>query len=219
MRLVEIGLKELNSLVARAADLSVEAFDTALNAIKEKNKEEKRLKVKELVRELRRLREEIDELSLEIIARYQPVASELRRVKAAMELGYAFLRFGRYSYDALAAFSRAEKLGIDCESKYFDEMAPIVMNMMQDAIKAIKDLDVITALKVISKDDEVESVGNTGIYKIPVQINALGFYFITIFHKSFGYSAIKYKIVNNNVQDIMGELLTIKENLSMKGFL
>ncbi|UXD22815.1 hypothetical protein IPA_08470 [Ignicoccus pacificus DSM 13166] len=158
MRLVEIGLKELNALVGKAADLSMEAFDTALQAIKDKNREEKRLKVKELVKELRKLREEIDELSLEIIARYQPVASELRRVKAAIELGYAFLRFGRYSYDALAAFSRAEKLGIECDSKKFDEMAPIVKGMMQDAIKSIKELDVILALKVISKDDEVDQL-------------------------------------------------------------
>ncbi len=158
MRLVEIGLKELNNLVAKAADLSMEAFDTALHAVKEPNKEEKRLKVKELVNQLRSLREEIDELSLEIIARYQPLASELRRVKASMELGYAFLRFGRYSYDALAAFTRAEKLGVECKARRFDEMAPIVREMMEGAIKSLKTLDVLLALKVISKDDEVDKL-------------------------------------------------------------
>jgi len=66
----------------------------------------------------------------------------------------------------------------------------------------------------LAENDNVQAVGNTGIYKIPVQINNEGFYFVTIFHKSFGYSAIKYKIVNNNVQDIMQELQTIKDKLN-----
>jgi len=158
VRLVEIGLKELEKLIGRSADLSLDTFDITLNALKEKNKNEKRLKVKEKVNELRKLREEIDELALEIIARYQPLASELRKVKASMDLGYAFLRFGRYSYDALAAFARAETLGVECESKRFDEMAPIVREMMQNAINSLKKLDVILALKVISKDNDVDEM-------------------------------------------------------------
>ena len=158
MRLVEIGLKELDKLVAESADLSLETFDITLNALKEKDKNEKRRMVKEKVNELRKLREEIDELALEIIARYQPLASELRRVKASMDLGYAFLRFGRYSYDALAAFARAETLGVECKTKRFDELAPIVREMMQKAIDSLKKLDVISALRVISKDDEVDEL-------------------------------------------------------------
>jgi hypothetical protein len=71
----------------------------------------------------------------------------------------------------------------------------------------------------LNAGDSIETVGNTGIYKIPVQIDEPGFYFVTIFHKSFGYGAIKYKIVNSNVQDVMSELSDIKNILTQKGFI
>jgi len=158
MRLVEIGLKELERMVAEAADKSVEAFNLSIEAIEKRKANEMRDEVKARVNRLKRLREEIDELALEIIARYQPMAKDLRRVKASMELGYAFLRFGRYAYDALAAFARVESLGAQCDPQYFKELAPVVKQMMENSIEAIKNLDVIKAMKVISKDDEVDEL-------------------------------------------------------------
>ncbi len=80
----------------------------------------------------------------------------MRRVKASMELGYAFLRFGRYAYDALAAFARVEALGASCNPRYFSSLAPIVKQMMEMSIEAVKETDVIKAMKVIGKDDEVD---------------------------------------------------------------
>ncbi|NPA85374.1 MAG: hypothetical protein GXO07_05160 [Crenarchaeota archaeon] len=158
MRLVEIGLKELEKLVAEAADKSMDAFKLSVEAIEEKKASAMREEVKRRVVELRKIREEIDELALEIIARYQPVAQDLRKVKAFMELGYAFLRFGRYAYDALAAFARVEALDINCDARYFRELAPLVKQMMEDSIESIKTLDVIKAMKVISRDDDVDEL-------------------------------------------------------------
>ncbi len=156
MRLIEIALKRLEEYVNEAMDLAEKTVETSLKAIKEKNKEEKRMKVKEYVRRLKSLNEEIDELALETIARFQPIATDLRKIKAYMELGYDLLRLGRYAYDALAAFSRAENMGIECETKRFDELRPTVETMLKDALKSFKELDSILALKVISRDDEVD---------------------------------------------------------------
>ena len=173
MRLVEIGLKELERLVANAADKSMDTFNLSVKAIEERKASEMKDEVKNRVIELRKLREEIDELALEIIARYQPVAKDLRRVKASMELGYAFLRFGRYAYDALAAFARVESIGAQCDAKYFRELAPIVKQMMENSIESIKKLDVIKAMKVISKDDEVDELYHKFLSEIMKNYNSV----------------------------------------------
>ena len=67
----------------------------------------------------------------------------------------------------------------------------------------------------------IQNVGNTGIYKIPVQIDEEVLVFCTISHPSFGNAAIKYKIVKSNTSDIINELNNIKELLEetkFKGF-
>jgi len=166
VRLVEIGIKELQNLVNKSADISLNTFDKAKKAIEEGKASEAREEVKKNVEELRKLREEIDELALEIIARYQPLASELRFVKASMDLGYAFMRFGRYSYDALAAFARAQSLNVKCEPQYYSKLAPIVERMMSDAITSLKKRDALLALKVISKDDEVDEIYHNALIEI-----------------------------------------------------
>ncbi|ALU12509.1 hypothetical protein EYM_04650 [Ignicoccus islandicus DSM 13165] len=166
MRLIEIALKRLDECVNEAMELTKKTVELSLQAIKEKEKEEKRTKVKEYVQELRRLNDEIDELALETIARFQPIASDLRKVKAYMELGYDLLRLGRYAYDALAAFSRAEKMGIECETKRFDELRPLVESMINDALRSFKELNTILAFKVISKDDDVDEKYHSNLIDI-----------------------------------------------------
>ena len=48
---------------------------------------------------LRILQDEVSDLAIELIARYQPVATDLRFIKSCMEISYGFSRFGRYAYD------------------------------------------------------------------------------------------------------------------------
>ncbi len=163
MRLVEIGLQKLEEMVEEAASLSLQVFNESIVAINEWKISEERSKIKEMVRRLRRIKEEVDELAVEIIARYQPLASELRRVKASMDLAYAFLRFGRYAYDALAAFGLLERR---CEPTYFNELAKVVRNMMEEAIESLKNDDIVRAAKVISKDDEVDSLYHQYLKKV-----------------------------------------------------
>ena len=50
---------------------------------------------------LRFLQDEVSELTIELIARFQPVATDLRYIKSCMEISYGFSRFGRYAYDII----------------------------------------------------------------------------------------------------------------------
>jgi phosphate transport system protein len=53
---------------------------------------------------LRVPQEEEADLTIESIARYQPVAGDLRFIRSCMEISYGFSRLGRYSYDIVDVF-------------------------------------------------------------------------------------------------------------------
>ncbi len=57
---------------------------------------------------LRFLQDEVSVLAIELIARFQPVATDLRYIKSCMEISYGFSRFGRYAYDIITVL---ENLG------------------------------------------------------------------------------------------------------------
>ena len=48
---------------------------------------------------LRFLQIEVTDFATELIARYQPVARDLRFIQSSMDAAYGFSRFGRYAYD------------------------------------------------------------------------------------------------------------------------
>src|SRR5206468_6716519 len=48
---------------------------------------------------LRFLQIEVTDFATELIARYQPVAKDLRMIQSYMDAAYGFSRFGRYAYD------------------------------------------------------------------------------------------------------------------------
>jgi phosphate transport system protein len=71
---------------------------------------------------LRVLQEEVADLAIELIARYQPVTGDLRFIRSGMEISYWFSRFGRYSYDSVDVL---ETIGyiVDCDKAAVLEMA------------------------------------------------------------------------------------------------
>jgi len=69
---------------------SIEAYDNGVNHKRQ---------IFDWSEKLRSLKEEIANLAIESIARFQPVAGDLRFIRSCMELAYGFSRFGRYAYD------------------------------------------------------------------------------------------------------------------------
>ena len=58
-----------------------------------------RSQIFEYSEKLRLLQLEVADFATELIARYQPVARDLRFIQSCMDIAYGFSRFGRYSYD------------------------------------------------------------------------------------------------------------------------
>src|SRR5438067_4349045 len=105
---------------------------------------------------LRVLQEEVSDLAIELIARYQPVASDLRFIKSCMEISYGFSRFGRYSYDIVDLL---ETMGFisNCDKSAVLETAKTVREMILLSLNALQSRDKNAAEKLYEMDDTVDT--------------------------------------------------------------
>lgn len=91
---MDIGIDHISRIIMQMVELSEKLVFTAIDSY------EKGSKVKEQIFEwserLRELQEEVADLAIELIARYQPVATDLRFIRSCMEIAYGFFRFGRF---------------------------------------------------------------------------------------------------------------------------
>lgn len=108
-----------------------------------------------LSEQLRILREETNDLAVELLARYQPLARDLRFIKACNDIAYDLSRFGRYAYDIsltpdwlgdLSACDFAEAMGT----------AEKALAMIEKSIVAFKNKDVQLAKTLPSDDDVID---------------------------------------------------------------
>jgi phosphate transport system protein len=105
---------------------------------------------------LRVLQEEVSDLAIELIARYQPVASDLRFIKSCMEISYGFSRFGRYSYDIVDVLETMGSIS-NCDKSAVLETAKTVREMILLSLNALQSRDKNAAEKLYEMDDTVDT--------------------------------------------------------------
>ena len=86
---------------------------------------------------LRVLQDETADLAIELIARYQPVATDLRLIRSCMEIAYGFSRFGRYAYDIVEVLETIGHIN-DCDKTAVLGMASTVREMILLSVEALQ---------------------------------------------------------------------------------
>jgi len=152
-RLMDMGLDQLNSLLLDMASLSQQAVAASIEAYTHGGKG---AEVKQMSNRLRALHRQVSDLSMEMIARYQPVASDLRFLKACLEISYGFFRYGRYALDitqVLDMFGDLDK----CDRTFVVETAKKTQEMIRLSVEAFARRDVETARRIPLMDDMVDN--------------------------------------------------------------
>jgi len=136
------------------AKLSENSVFTAIESYQESTSVKKQ--IFDWSEKLRVLQEEVSDLAIELIARYQPVASDLRFIKSCMEISYGFSRFGRYSYDIVDLL---ETMGFisNCDKSAVLETAKTVREMILLSLNALQSRDKNAAEKLYEMDDTVDT--------------------------------------------------------------
>lgn len=107
--------------------------------------------------QLRVLQDEVSDLAIELIARYQPVATDLRFIRSCMEISYGFSRFGRYAYDIVDVLETMGSIS-DCDKSAVLEMATTVRDMIHMSVQALQSKDKNAAEKLYQLDNTVDAL-------------------------------------------------------------
>ena len=151
-RLMDMGLDQLNSLLLDMANLSQRAVSASIEAYSQGRKG---AEVKQMSDKLQTLHRQVSDLSMEMIARYQPVATDLRFLKACMEISYGFFRYGRYALDITQVLDMFGDLG-GCDRTFVVDTAKKTQEMIRMSSEAFARRDVELARKIPAMDDVVD---------------------------------------------------------------
>ena len=155
-RLLDLGIEHIHNIVMDMAKLSersvfasIESYERDTSTIKKQ--------IFEWSENLRLMQDEVSDLSIELIARYQPVATDLRFIRSCMEIAYDFSRFGRYSYDIVDVLETMGSIS-DCDKSYVLQMSNTVREMINLSIEALQSRDRNAAQKLYEMDDTVDAL-------------------------------------------------------------
>ncbi len=162
-RLIEPKLKDINALLGEMAVLSQKALSLAVDSFVNSRPLEREAFT--LAEQLRSLHHKVTDLSTEAIARYQPVASDLRFIRACSEVSYGLYRTGRYAYDIAGTVTVFSDLR-GCTWDDVIRTSGVVKEMLTLAIEAFSNLDEQQALEVIRMDDVVDGEYRRYIRKV-----------------------------------------------------
>jgi phosphate transport system protein len=151
-RLMDMGMERLNGLMLEMATLSENTVAAAIDAYL---KSKKSTQVDEWAAQLRTLHRQVSDLALEMLARYQPVASDLRFIKACLEISYGFFRYGRYAHDIVEVLDIFGDLTA-CDRTPVIETAKKTQQMISMSVDAFTRRDVELARKIPAMDDAVD---------------------------------------------------------------
>ena len=148
---LKINLLKVASLVERALRDSLRAFNERDEALAKRIIEEDE--------RINRLEVEIDKQCLSLLARYQPMASDLRFITTAMRMNSDLERCGDQAVNvAQRVIELAKRPPLYCCLDELQSIAEIAIEMLSEAVNAFvyKDLDL--AVKVCKRDDEVDAL-------------------------------------------------------------
>jgi len=141
-RLLDSGLEELTVMVYKMGGVAEKALAISINGFIDGKDVSKN--VLELSEILVNRTVEVEEKAFSLIAKYQPVASDLRIINSYIKVAYDFERYGRYAWDISFITTRFNAKALNFDKwifEYIGKMAEKVLEMVGISINSLKSLD------------------------------------------------------------------------------
>lgn len=152
-RLIDASLQKLSDTMAQMGSMVVESISLAAESYLEgRNTSSEVLRLSDGIR-AKYL--EVEDLTFEMLLKYQPVADDFRLIRSSTEISYAFSRFGRYAYDiTLVRDIFGDVSG--CRSPSLVESSAKIKQMISDAVMSFAELDIRKAVGIREQEDAVD---------------------------------------------------------------
>ncbi|MEO3993880.1 MAG: PhoU domain-containing protein [Desulfurococcaceae archaeon TW002] len=155
-RLIASGLEELSAILHQMDKLAYRAVSTALRECVEGR--DAYNEIRKMSETLSLMADQVEDKVFELIARFQPVASDLRTIKSYMKIAYDYVRFGRYALDM--SYMNQKLGGIrDCDARittHIKEMGEKALNMIRISSDSLRNRNPQLAEKIIQIEKETD---------------------------------------------------------------
>jgi phosphate transport system protein len=157
-RIIDKGLEEQSVLLTRMGELTYEALALSIRGYLEGKSVQ--TQVREMSNMLVVMADKVEDKSFELIARFQPVASDLRAIKSYMKIGNDFARYGRYALDISSINDQINGLNQsdDATRDYLAEMSQKVLTMVKISIDSLRKHDLVLARTICPIEREVDKM-------------------------------------------------------------
>jgi phosphate transport system protein len=151
--ILDKGLKKIGDIISEMADLAERTVKTSIEAFMEGGSVE--AQVRAWSDALRDMQFDLEEKVVELLARYNPVAGDLRYLKGSMKISYDLSRFGRYAFDISHTVNLLNGyVKSDEEISFIHEMGIKTLDMLRLSreIYTTEDLKLIDKLYVLENE-------------------------------------------------------------------
>jgi phosphate transport system protein len=157
-RIIDKGLEEQSVLITRIAELTYETLVESIHGyVKGKSVQEE---VREMSDMTSAMADKIEDKAFELMARFQPVATDLRTIKSYMKIANDFARLGRYALDI--SFINDKLSGLkECEDWCKDdveEMSKNVLLTVRISIDSLRKHDITLAKSISQTERKVDKM-------------------------------------------------------------
>ena len=161
VRTYEMELKALDSMVAHMGGLAEHALGQAVDALYNRNPELAEVTL-ENDKAIDRLERSVDGNAVSIIARRQPVASDLRQIVTAIRIAGDLERIGDLAKNiAKRAIAVAGEQHPKQVMTGFLHIGEAAMRQLKDVLDAYSQRDATAALSVWERDQEIDAMYNS----------------------------------------------------------
>jgi phosphate transport system protein len=165
-RIIDYGLEEQLVLLARMGELTYETLSISIHGyLRDRSVVSQ---VQEMSDTLVAMANKVEDQTFQLIARFQPVASDLRAIKSHMKIGNDFARYGRYALDISSINDQISGLR-ECDRStidYVHEMSDKVLSMVRISIDSLKKQDAALAKTITQIEREVDNMYLTLLNKL-----------------------------------------------------
>lgn len=141
-------MAEMGEMVTECISLAIDSFLSGENTAD---------KVHELSDNIRTKYFEVEDLTFDMLLKYQPVADDFRLIRSSTEISYAFSRFGRYAYDITQVRDLFGDIS-ECKTESLSEISKKVKYMIQDAVQSFAELDIRKAQRIQEDEKFIDKI-------------------------------------------------------------
>jgi phosphate transport system protein len=154
-RLLDLGIERTRDIIGEMSKISEICVSTVMESYTKGDV--KKEEMYESAKKLRVLQEEVSDLVFELIARYQPVATDLRYIRSCLEVSYVLSRFGGYGHEIVEVLDMIGSIS-ECDKTVVTKAANVTSEIISLSVNALDFKNKETSDKLYDMDDIVDRI-------------------------------------------------------------